>query len=209
MNASHGKPPSLAYLAAGAMLVLILAPTALAASTPASISQSARSEINKGNWMAHGQKGGRPAYLLNCGPSVYCPKLISGGNQYVNSDGSLTVCGYGQAYCGQCATFTQVVSGAARTSSWAPGSSVLSAGVPSGAIIATFGADGRYPASGNHAAILVSYERDSSGRIVGIWVVDQNYVAPNAVGYHFLPVSGSQVQYQSPTTANGYWSVYY
>ncbi|MCB0257077.1 MAG: WXG100 family type VII secretion target [Anaerolineae bacterium] len=83
---------------------------------------------------------------------------------------------------GQCVALPQTYFGTGvigQTKEWRPGASLMD--YPSlrpGTVIATFdnpGPNGKYPnqSAGNHAAIFLGYERDKSGKITGIQVLDQ------------------------------------
>jgi hypothetical protein len=87
---------------------------------------------------------------------------------------------------GQCVEFVKQCSSAPATASWKKGPRVRgNATIISGAAIATFDAEGKYPnrSTGNHAAIYVSQDAN------GIWVYDQ-WVAQGQVKKRLIRFKG-------------------
>ncbi|MCB0123646.1 MAG: WXG100 family type VII secretion target [Caldilineaceae bacterium] len=84
---------------------------------------------------------------------------------------------------GQCAGLAQNHFNSSRSAqsigavkSWRAGAKLSThPALTPGTVIATFDANGRYPnkSHGNHVAIFLDYQRDSSGKITGIKVLDQ------------------------------------
>lgn len=89
---------------------------------------------------------------------------------------------------GECVSLVKAVAHSnAVTSQWRPGTGVFD-GIPSGTIIATF-PGGRYS---GHTAVFLRYVRNSSHRVIGMRVADQNWGA-RKVRRHVITKGGSGV----------------
>ena len=133
---------------------------------------------------------------------TYGAKLNTNGSKKINKDGYFRI----QSLKGeiQCVDAVRALSNNFLSSgSWRKGSKVTTGGVSAGTVIATFNSSNRYS---GHVAVLKGYIKNSSGKITGIEVWDQNWASPYDYMFrkHTLSTSGSSL-----SDADNYYVVQY
>lgn len=153
------------------------------------------------------------------GELMLWPSLMDATYQYKKMVGSISAVTVNDNYntnglLGECVSLVKALSkNNVVTSDWQKGDNVLFSvwqGSPArpGEVIATFNSNGKYEPG--HAAIFRSYVFDSSGKITGILVWDQNYLPspPNGgvVARHIIRSKGTTYPTDS-TNADNYYTV--
>lgn len=155
----------------------------------------------------------------NVAPNNYMLKWYGGGEKFEQpfkapaAYGSIitatTMADYKGYYWGECVSMVKNLAHSSKTATgggWSMGKQVMSNTITPGTVIARFSRTtaGKYVYNnGNHAAIFREYTRDSSGKIDGMMVWDQNWGYDGLVRMHKISKTGTG----SVSDANSYYVV--
>lgn len=141
------------------------------------------------NWYGGGQYFEQPSQTIQTiAPALYSSKVTA-----------TIMCDLKGYYWGECVSMVKnLAHSTVLTENWYRGGRVTDGGISSGTTIARFtkwnSAQKRYVYNAGHAAIFREYTYDSSGRINGMMVWDQNrYTNKNGQGIvamHIIPKTG-------------------